>query len=68
MLLTRKTETMKNFPTAEELRVAVKGMTKEEMIILRDKLESNWSNNLRPIMQILSLGCINKFNVTLVSL
>ena len=51
--------------TTLELRNKVKDMTKEDFIILRDNLENNWSEKLRPLMQILSLECINKFGTTL---
>jgi len=54
--------------TTTELRTAVKEMTKQEFINLRDELESNWDNSLRPKMQILSLACINKFGTTLINL
>jgi len=54
--------------TANELRTKVNGMTKEQFIQLRDELENNWSESLRPQMQILSLACINKFKTTLVNL
>ena len=50
---------------ATELRAIVKNMTKQEMILLRDNMESDWNNSLRPLMNILSLGCINKFNTTI---
>jgi|GEM_PF-5313474 len=51
--------------TQSELRVRVGSMTKTEMISLRDHLETNWSDSFRPLMDILSLGCINKFKTTL---
>ena len=51
--------------TQIELRNKITEMTKLEMITLRDELENNWSDSLRPLMQILSLGCINKFGTTL---
>ena len=54
--------------TAQELRTKVNGMTKVEFAAMRDELESNWSETLRPLMQILSLACINKFNTTLINL
>ena len=54
--------------TTTELRTAVKEMTKQEFINLRDELESNWSDSLRSKMQILSLACINKFGTTLINL
>tara|TARA_R110001632_G_scaffold14448_2_gene48711 strand:- start:459 stop:626 length:168 start_codon:yes stop_codon:yes gene_type:complete len=51
--------------TQSELRVRVGSMTKTEMISLRDQMEINWSDSLRPLMDILSLGCVNKFKTTL---
>ncbi len=54
--------------TETQLRNKVNGMTKLEMITLRDELENNWSDSLRPIMQVLSLGCINNFGTTLINL
>ena len=35
------------------------------MITLRDNLVSNWDESLRPLMNTLSLACINKFKTTL---
>ena len=54
--------------TQTELRNKVNEMTKAEMISLRDELENNWSDSLRPLMQILSLGCLKNFNKTLINL
>ena len=51
--------------TQTELRNKVNEMTKVEMITLRDELENNWSDSLRPLMQVLSLGCITNFGTTL---
>jgi len=51
--------------TPSELRNKIHGMTKLEMVNLRDELENNWDNSLRPLMQILSLGCITRFKITL---
>ena len=51
--------------TDQELRKKVNVMTKSEMITLRDELENNWSESLRPLMEVLSLGCINNFGTTL---
>ena len=48
-----------------QLRSTVMVMSKNEMISLRDQIESNWTNSLRPLMNILSLGCIKKFNTTI---
>ena len=53
---------------ATELRSKVGQMTKPEMAILRDELESNWSETLRPLMDILALGCISKFKTTITRL
>lgn len=57
-----------NIPTEAELRVKVSEMTKHEFIALRDELESNWSESYRPIMNLLSLTSIIKFNIVLSSL
>ncbi len=54
--------------TATELRNKIDGMNELEVISLRDELENNWSESLRPIMKILSLGSIKNFNKTLSSL
>ena len=54
--------------TQSELRVRVGSMTKTEMVSLRDQIETNWSDSLRPLMNILSLGCISKFKTTLARL
>ena len=54
--------------TTSELRNKINEMTKKDMASLRDELESNWNDSLRPLMQILSLGCINKYNTTLINL
>ena len=54
--------------TQTELRNKVNEMTKAEMISLRDELENNWSDSLRPLMHILSLGCVKKFKTTLINL
>lgn len=59
---------MKNFPTESNLRENAGSMTLAEMKNLRDQLEKNWTNELRGLMQILSMACINKFNVTLSSI
>ena len=48
-----------------ELRVKVTNMSKSEMIELRDELEKNWNESLKPLMNVLSLGCLNKFKTTL---
>ena len=57
-----------NIPTQAELRVKVNEMTKHEFIALRDELESNWSESYRPLMNLLSLTSIIKFNIVLSSL
>jgi hypothetical protein len=54
--------------TTAQLREQANKMTKKEMIAQRDFMESNWSEFMRPSMQILSLACINKFETTLVNL
>jgi len=54
--------------TATELRIKIKDMSKVEMINLRNELESNWDSSLKPLMEILSLACINKFKTTLIKL
>lgn len=54
--------------TETQLRNKINEMTKVEMITLRDELENNWTNSLRPIMQVLSLGCISNFGTTLINL
>ncbi len=54
--------------TTSELRNKVEGMTKQDFINYRNELESNWDENLRPLMNILSLACINKFGTTLIKL
>jgi hypothetical protein len=51
-----------------ELRNKVSDMTKQEFINYRDELENNWNEDLRPLMNILALACINKFGTTLVNL
>ena len=48
-----------------ELRIKVTKMSKLEMIELRDELENNWDESLRPLMDVLSLGCWNKFKTTI---
>jgi hypothetical protein len=35
------------------------------MIELRDELENNWDESLRPLMDVLSLGCWNKFKTSI---
>jgi len=57
-----------NIPTQAELRVKVSEMTKHEFIALRNELESNWSESYRPLMNLLSLTSIIKFNIVLSSL
>ena len=57
-----------NAMTQVELRIKVATMTSQEFIGYRDELESNWSEVKRPLMQILSLACINRFGMTLVGL
>jgi hypothetical protein len=54
--------------TPRELREKVNAMTKSEITTLRDELENNWSESLRPLMEILSLRCINNFGTTLINL
>jgi hypothetical protein len=54
--------------TVTQLRDKVSTMTINEMVNLRDELEGNWSNELRPAMNVLSLACIKRFNKTLSSL
>jgi hypothetical protein len=54
--------------TTSELRNKVSQMTKEEFVTMRDQLENNWNESLREQMQVLSLGCLNKFKTTLVNL
>ncbi len=54
--------------TVTELRYKVATMTIKEMVNLRNELETNWSNELRPAMNVLSLACIKRFNKTLSSL
>ena len=54
--------------TATQLRNEVMTMTLKEIISLRDELENNWSNTLRPVMNVLSLACIKRFNKTLSNL
>lgn len=54
--------------TTTELRNNASEMTKQQFINLRDKMENNWSETLRPSMQVLSLACINKFGTTLSNL
>ncbi len=49
-------------------RIQAEGMTREQMIIERDYLEANWTEDLRPLMLILSKACIKKFKTTLVRL
>ena len=56
---------MTNLPTESQLRNKLPEMTKEEFIIIRDLLEKRWVASYRPLMLILSLGCINKFKTTL---
>ncbi len=51
--------------TATQLRNEVMTMTLQEITNLRDELESNWSNELRDVMNVLSLACIKRFNKTL---
>lgn len=50
---------------ASKLRKGIRNMSKDEMISLRDHMERNWTDSLRPLMDILSLGCINKFKTTI---
>jgi hypothetical protein len=57
-----------NIPTEAQLRVKVSEMTKHEFIALRDELESNWSESYRPLMNLLSLTSIIKFNTVLTKL
>lgn len=64
---TTKFKIMKTI-TEYQLRLKISEMSKNDMIKLRDELENNWNENLRPLMQVLSLGCLMKFKVTLVSL
>jgi hypothetical protein len=51
--------------TTSELRNKINEMTKEQFISMRDELENNWDESKRPFMQILSIGCINRFQTTL---
>ena len=53
---------------ATELRNKIATMTKNEMVELRDFMESRWSEKMREAMQVLSLGCINKFGTTISNL
>jgi len=53
---------------ATELRNKIATMTKKQMVELRDFMESRWSEKMRESMQVLSLGCINKFGVTISNL
>ena len=48
-----------------ELRIKVTKMSKSEMIELRDELENNWDESLKPLMDVLSLGCWRKFKTSL---
>ncbi len=57
--------TTQAIPTEMQVRIKLNIMTKEEFIIIRDLLESNWSEKLRSTMQILSLGCLNRFKIKL---
>ena len=50
------------------LRSQVNTMPKAEFISLRDKLETNWSEDKRPLMQVLSLGSLKRFKITLAEL
>tara|TARA_R110000851_G_scaffold27996_1_gene78382 strand:+ start:247 stop:414 length:168 start_codon:yes stop_codon:yes gene_type:complete len=54
--------------TTLQLRNKVKEMTKQEFVNYRNELENNWSESLIPLMQILSLACINKYKTTLINL
>ena len=62
------TKKLNNMITETQLRNKVNEMTRIEMICLRDELESNWSDSLRPLMTTLSLSCIKRFNTTIVNL
>jgi len=57
-----------NIPTQAELRAKISEMTKHEFIALRDELESNWDESYRPLMHLLSLKSITRFNTILSSL
>jgi len=61
-------QTKRNEMTTTELRNNTSEMTKEQFINLRDKMENNWKETLRPSMQVLALTCINKFGITLSNL
>ena len=65
IFVSNKTTKLNIMMTATQLRNEVTTMTLEEIINLRDKLEANWSNELRPVMNVLSLACIKRFNKTL---
>lgn len=54
--------------TESQLRNQLESMTIEQMIELRDSLENNWNESLRPLMMILSKGCYNKFGKLISSL
>jgi len=54
--------------TTSELRNRINEMTKKEFITMRDELENNWNESKRPLMNILSMGCINRFNTTLANI
>ena len=57
--------TIATVPTEMEIRVKLNSMTKEEFANVRDILESNWSEKLRPTMQVLSFGCLTRFKIKL---
>ena len=65
IFVSNKTTKYKIMMTATQLRNEITTMTLQEIINLRDELERNWSNELRPLMNVLSLGCIKRFNKTL---
>ena len=65
-LILNKTKEFKM--NAMELRNKVSGMTKAEMVELRDFMEARWTEKMRESMQVLSLACINKFGTTLSTL
>lgn len=54
--------------TASELRQNINTMTRIEIADMRDQLESNWSESLRPLMLILSFRSLEKFKTKLIEM
>lgn len=57
-----------DIPAISDLRNKMTNMTNNEFVELRDYMEANWISSMRPVMQVLSLGCIGRFNTKLVDM